>query len=161
MEILPDDNCFMCALDGDAMFLDNFFGRHLSQVINTHTECGCFVAMTNRIGCLWQRQQEVEWKSDDIRVHRRKSQELWKHYEANVVDVSNVDRGQVLGGVVILLKKSVWKKIGGFKEKGILGVDNDLHWKCMDNNELVYLMSGIYVYHWYRGGNASRKEHLL
>lgn len=161
VNLLPNDDCFMCALDGDAMFLDKFFGQHLEQIVNTHEECGCFTTMTNRIGCMWQRQPGVDWENNDIAFHRKKSQEIWNIYGTDIKDVSNVDRGKVLGGVVILLKKSVWKKIGGFKENGILGVDNDLHWKCMDSNEPVYLMQGIYVYHWYRGGNMSDRGHLL
>lgn len=161
MELLPDKDCFMCALDGDAVFLDKLFGLHVEQVLRAHKECGCFTAMTNRIGCLWQRQPGIEWGNNDIGFHRKKCQEVWETEGTGIKDVSFVDKGKVLGGVVILLKKAVWEKIGGFKEEGILGIDNDLHWRCMDHGEKVYLMKGIYVYHWYRGGYMDDRGHLL
>lgn len=161
MKILPSDNDFACFVDGDACFTTQTFGKQLEDVIQAHPECGCFTAMCNRIGCLYQQQPDINQRNNDIAYHRAKGSEIWALHKTKINDISNVDPGQVLGGVLILLKKSVWKTIGGFKEFGMLGIDNDLHWKCMDHHEKVYLMRGIYLYHWYRGGNQADKQHLL
>jgi len=66
----------------------------------------------------------------------------------------------VLSGVLILIRKAVWKKIGGFVEKQLLSVDNNLHWALMDKKEKLYLMKGVYLYHWYRGGDIGDDKHL-
>ncbi len=164
MRLLPSDNDFACFVDGDACFTTQFFGKQLEDIVNLYPECSCFTSMANRIGCKWQQQfdqNSAEWLNNDMAFHRAKGKEIqFKHY-ATIADVSDVPRGEVLGGVLILIKKSLWKKIGGFKETGMLGIDNDLHWKCMDAGEKVYLMKGVYLYHWYRGGDMSDKQHLL
>jgi GT2 family glycosyltransferase len=61
---------------------------------------------------------------------------------------------------MILIQKRLWKKIGGFLENGMLGVDNDLHTKVIKSNEKLYLMRGVYLYHWYRWPNYKDKSHL-
>jgi GT2 family glycosyltransferase len=75
-----------------------------------------------------------------------------------MTDVSN---REVLSGHLMLLKKSVWKKIGGFTEKGMLGIDNDLHWRIKKKKEKVYIMKGIYIFHWYRWPDSKNKSHLI
>ena len=160
MTILPNDIDFACFLDGDAMFTTNTFGHALLDYVEKYPECGCFVCMTNRIGCEWQKLPGIDENDHDIRYHRQIGEKLQADKYLSITDVSNVHRGKVLGGVLILLRKDVWEKIGGFKEQGILGVDNDLHWKLMDANEKVYLMDGIFVYHFYRAGTGD-KSHLI
>lgn len=161
MRALPNDDDFACFLDGDAMFTTQFFGKQLEEIIYKYPECGCFTAKANRIGCLWQRQDGVDWENNDINYHRDKGKEFQYELYDEIKDVSNVTRMEVLGGVLILIKKSTWEKIGKFKEDGMLGVDNDIHWKCMDNEEKVYLMKGVYLYHYYRNGKSEDKNHLL
>ena len=61
--------------------------------------------------------------------------------------------------------KEVKNHEGGFNEKGMLGIDNEFYFKALSQNKLIYRMDGVYVYHWYRGGDFSRsiesKKHLL
>ena len=56
-----------------------------------------------------------------------------------------------MSGVVILLSKKTWALLGGFAD-GFLGVDNAIHQAARDRGFPVYLMEGVYVYHWYRAG---------
>ena len=115
--------------------------------------------MTNRIGCLWQR--TGKWESDSDNYHNETGEMIARNFYDQVQDVSVVPRGEVMGGVLIMIRKSTWKNLGGFKPTGMLGVDNDIHWKAMDKGEKVYLMKGVYVYHWYRGGDVNNKQHLI
>jgi len=163
LDLLPNDNDFAVLLDHDACFTTYNWYKQLNGITNKYTECGCFVSMTNRIGCEWQRlytPDSENWNNNDIYTHRIAGAELYANYYDDIKDVSKVDRGKVLGGVMILIKKSIWKKVGGFKEKGILGIDNQLHWDLMDIDEKVYLMKGVYLYHFYRG-ETNDKSHLL
>ena len=161
MESLPSDDDFRCFIDGDACFTTDFWGKQLEDIVSKYKNCGCFVGVTNRIGCLWQRVEGVDWDNNDMAYHRKVGNIMFDTRYTDITDVSNVPKGEVQGGVLILLKKSVWKRVGGFKENGILGIDNDLHWKLQDHNEPVYMMNGVYVYHWYRGGYMTNKKHLL
>ncbi|HEY9702359.1 MAG TPA: hypothetical protein V6C58_07930, partial [Allocoleopsis sp.] len=62
---------------------------------------------------------------------------------------------------LILLQKKVWQKIGKFVENGMLGVDNDLHRKIQNNNEKLFIMKGVYLYHWYRWPDFKNTSHLI
>jgi hypothetical protein len=59
----------------------------------------------------------------------------------------------------MLVRKDLWKEVGGFKS-GMLSVDNDFHYKCINKKESVLLMMGVYIYHWYRWPNYGNISHL-
>ena len=166
MSTLPDDGDFRCFIDGDASFTTDFWGKQLEQIITTHPECGCFVATTNRIAPVNQHQlpQLIDWNNNDFADHRRIGKHCWKKNGTNVIDFSKPDPCH-LSGFLILLKKKTWEKIGGFKawddKSNILGIDSRLHQDLYEAGEKVYVMSGIYLYHWYRGGNINDKSHIL
>jgi len=160
MELLPNDDDWCLFLDHDAKFTTRSWYPQIQHIINKNPECGCFVAMTNRIGCEWQKYPWVSEDDHDQRYHHVIGRQIQDNDFDIVEDVSNVEKGKVLGGVLILLQKSLWKKIGGFVEGKILGVDNDLHWRLMKKKEKVYLMKGVYVYHFYRADGLG-KAHLL
>jgi len=163
MSLLPNDDDFAVLLDHDTMITDYNWYKRLVEYTEIYPECGCFIGRANRLGCLWQRtfdEDTKEWRNNDIKFHRKYAEKLIKRHP-EVLDVSNVDPGDVMGGVLILIKKSLWIKAGGFKEGDILGVDNDMHWKLQKLKEKVYMMQSIYLYHWYRGGNREDKSHLL
>jgi GT2 family glycosyltransferase len=154
------ENDWVCFIDGDSMFLDPFFGKKIQEVVDSNPEYGLFTCMTNRVGCKYQLSDFITWEQDDIRYHRRNAEFHWDKFGTSIQDISNVKRNKVLSGVMILISKKTWLKVGGFKENSMLGIDSDIHWRCMDNNINVGLMKGIYTYHWYRGGNRNDKRHL-
>ena len=160
MELLPNDTDFRCFTDGDSMFTTETYGHAIMDYVEEYPECGVFVCMTNRIGCEWQKQPGVDEDEHDIRYHRRLGEKIQADQYLEIEDVSDVPHGSVLGGVLILIRKDVWKQIGGFKTQGILGVDNHLHWACQEHGLKVYLMKGIFLYHFYRGLTGD-KSHLL
>jgi GT2 family glycosyltransferase len=160
MNKLPNEDDIGCLLDHDAMFTTTDWHKQISAIAEKNPEAGCFVTMTNRIGCKWQRQPGVDQENHDMKYHREVGQQVQQQSYDTVEDVTNKDRQEVLGGVMILLRKSVWRKIGGFTEDGILGVDNDLHWRIQKYKQKVYLMRGVYLYHWYRA-DGKGKKHLL
>lgn len=163
MSLLPNDDDFAALLDHDSMFTDYDWYRRLEDYVKIYPACGCFVGRANRLGCTWQRtfdEGSKEWHNNNIEFHRKHAEKLIKKHP-KATDMSNVDPLYVMGGVLILIKKSLWKKAGGFKEGGILGVDNDMHWRLQKLKEKVYMMESIYLYHWYRGGKRGDKSHLI
>lgn len=157
MELIPEDD-YACFIDGDAMFLTTYFGSQIYDIVNKYPECGIFTCKTNRIGCIYQREKNM-WLVDEMQQHRSLAALNQKDSYHSVKDITNLGTDEPMGGVLILISKKVWKKIGGFAD-GILGVDNKLHWSCIKNNEKVYLMEGVYIYHWYRGGDPKNNLHL-
>ena len=158
MELLGNNDT-ACFVDGDACFTTYMYGKQLENILSKYPECGLFCGTVNRVGCKWQ--QFGDWMSNDLEEIRKHGQYLFDTYYNEIEDVTDKQHDEVMGGTIILIRKKIWKKLGGFKEEGILGVDNDIHWKAQEKGEKVYLMKGVYMCHWYRGGNIYAKEHLL
>jgi len=83
---------------------------------------------------------------------------LWDRNKTNVVDVTY---HSPMSGVMLLINKSSWERVGGFKEDKMLSIDNDIHYRIKNAGMKSGLMTGVYVQHWYRGGNKNDKKHLL
>ena len=82
---------------------------------------------------------------------------MWDKFGTNILDVTKL---KYISGVILLIRKDTWEKVGGFKSTKMLGIDNDIHMKVSKYGGKVGLMQGIYVQHWYRGGNNSYIKHL-
>ena len=83
--------------------------------------------------------------------HRQVGQAIQANARTALRDVTGES---LMSGVVILLSKQTWHMLGGFQE-GFLGVDNAIHQAARDRGCRVYLMEGVYVYHWYRADAIS------
>ena len=157
MRLLPSTNDFACFVDGDAMFTTHYFGRQIEHIIKTNPDCGLFTAMTNRVGTNYQCVPGM-WENNDMADHWQKGRELQNTYSNQTVDITN---HPPLSGVLILLRKNEWQQAGGFLENKMLGIDNSIHYRVRDNGGQVKLMTGVYILHYYRGGNIENKKHLL
>jgi GT2 family glycosyltransferase len=168
LELLPSENDFVCFLDGDAMMTLTFWGRCIEDVLKANPNAECLTAYTNRVwkdsatlqgAGIWQIPAEVNMQVNDIAYHRTFAEKLWKQHGTQIQDVTNMPEDQLLSGVLILMKKRLWREIGPFTT-GMLGVDQDLHRRIQARGHRLYLMKGIYVYHWYRNNNPFDFAHL-
>jgi len=144
MELLPEDD-WACFLDHDATFTTRYWYYQLEDIIKKYQDVGLYTCLTNRIGNFQQLVKGVDKENHDIKYHRQIGKQLQENYYDDVFSITNP-----LSGVIILISKKTWRTVGGFID-GFLGVDNDIHKKCLSNNIKVGLMAGVYVYHWYRG----------
>lgn len=158
MIMLPNDNDYACFVDGDTIFTTTNYGHIINEVIQKYPDVGSFTALTNRVCCKWQVHPGVDVNNNDIEYHRNFGKGVQDIFGSYCEDKTN---SQLMSGFLILIRKSTWKKIGGFLEGGMLRVDNDFHQKIIDNGEKLYVMKGIYLYHWYRYPNPNDKSHLL
>lgn len=156
MELLKNDDDFACFIDADAVFTTYAFGKQIEEITKAYPECGLFTAMTNRVGSEYQ-VVKGQWNNDDMKVHREIGETRFVSVYDGCEDISN---RQPFSGVLILIRKSTWKTLGKFKESGMLGIDTDIHLKAKAKGEKVYLMRGVYLQHWYRGGDAANIKHL-
>jgi len=157
MELVNSDD-WVCFLDGDAVHSTHFFGSRIEETVMSNPEYSLFTCYTNRVNCKYQIPNNVDITINDQAYHRSFGEKIWFDYGTNVIDITN---NVELSGVLILLQKSAWERVGGFKEERMLSIDNDIHRKIRHLGERVGLMQGIYVQHWYRGGDNSNKSHLL
>lgn len=158
MELLPADG-WAVFRDGDTLFLDSFYGELIVNAIKENPDTDCFTCLTNRIGNI--RQLHSEYVGDDIIKHRQIAKKLREKYGSTCIDFSK----GALSGMLFVLSKSSWEKIGGFKEfkpgySKMLGVDNKLHSDLFKNGFKTKIIRGLYIYHWYRGGNIHQTNHL-
>jgi len=159
MKMLPSEEDYACFLDGDATFTTTKYGLQLEDIVERYPKCGLFVGRTNRVKCAWQVVPNVDFRNNDIEYHRTVGQGLAeKHWDLCAPVDPNPTH--LMSGVLFVLKKALWKKLGGFLDTGMLGVDNDLHRRCLELGEEILLMQGLYVYHWYRN-NLDDVSHLV
>lgn len=161
IKIVPNDDDWICFVDGDTIFTTHDYGVLIEKVIEENPDASCFTSLTNRVACKWQIAPGVDIKNNNISYHRIYGENLLKIYGSSVDIINRKGINNPMSGFLILIKKSTWVKIGGFKEEKMLGIDNDLHSKLDINNLKFYLIKGLYLYHWYRGGNRQYKKHLL
>ena len=117
-----------------------------------HPEPCVLTCRTNRVGSPWQRVAGVDPDNHTMNYHREVGRQLAERFGDRLTDAT---AESLMSGVVILLSKRTWQLLGGFSS-GFLGVDNQLHAQARKCGAPVYLIEGVYVYHWYR---ADAREH--
>jgi GT2 family glycosyltransferase len=149
--LLPGDWC--CFLDHDAMFTTRNWYRQLLAAIENNPAAGLFAAVTNRIG----RKSQIPTgapSGHDMREHFRFGASLAERHGTEAQDITG---GSPISGVVMCLSHSTWETMGGFAE-GFFGVDNAAHRSVSKTGRRVYLLPGLYVYHWYRADGVGHSK---
>lgn len=159
MENLPNDTDFACFVDGDTIFTTSNFGTQIASAVERYPDCRFFTCYTNRIGFKQQIHPLVDQNTNDMEYHRNFGRLLQDNHWDECDELPTSDRNSLISGMFLLIRKDLWREVGGFKS-GMLSVDNDFHQKCIDKNEKLLLLKGVYIYHWYRWPNANRTEHL-
>lgn len=145
------DGDWICFLDHDAMFTTPTWYHRIQSAIQLQPNAGMFTAITNRIGNPEQTCAGVA-HGHDIRTHRAYG-ESWPGQPAYLTRATFP-----ISGVLMCLSKQTWKTMGKFKP-GFLGVDNRAHRDILAIGKEVYIITNLYVYHWYRGdGDMSHLE---
>ena len=157
MEMLPNDDDWGCFLDHDAMFTTTDWYNQLGEIIRCNSDIGAFGARTNRLNSTYQLVGNIDVYNHDIAYHRTIGKHLQTKYydDLFVIDENTAQKG--FSGVLILLKKSIWKKIKGFKAEGFNNVDNDLRYRLEEHKIPFHIMNGVYVYHWYKADNPYKR----
>ena len=156
MEITPKDDDWVVFTDRDVWFPHPHYG-HIIQKYSETKEYGLLTCMTNRVGEDYQTWSKRHWKEESNAKHVEIAKETYDIHGTKIVDITNKTP---LSGMLIMIKKSTWKNSGGFKEDGMLGVDNAIHNSVREIGERVGLMTGLYVWHYYRNGDGQDTSHL-
>lgn len=161
MRLLPNTEDWAIFIDHDAIWTTYDWKKIIAQYIERYPEYSCFTCLTNRIGNPRQLAEGAP-TCNDYAKHREFGKLLATAPEFVLEDFTHPTPNH-LSGVVIVLHKSAWQQIGGFKpwsqNSNILGVDSALHRDLEAHNLKTGIMKNLYVYHWYRGGSKD-KSHL-
>lgn len=149
--VCPGD--WVCFLDHDAMFTTRDWYRQILKAIAENPKAGLLTAVTNRIGNKEQIAPGCP-RSHDMREHFRFGAALRDQHGAAVRDITNK---HLVSGIVMCLSHETWEQMGGFAD-GFFGVDNDAHRAVRKTGKRVYLMPGLYAYHWYRGDGVGHQK---
>jgi GT2 family glycosyltransferase len=166
MEIIPNDDDYACFVDGDTIFTTSEYGYTIQSAVQAHPEVGCFTCYTNRVNNKLQVIQDIDFDSNDVIYHRNIGKTLQTIFGESCIDFTSpyFDKGRpkYMSGCLIVLQKRLWKKIDKFKDlSSMLGVDNKLHEDIIRIGEKIYLMQGVYIYHWYRWPDIKNISHLI
>ncbi len=144
MNLLPNNDDWMVFQDGDIMFLTPDFGHHIAEVINKLPDAGIITCKTNRIRQKLQRHNE---DSPDILVHRLIAKDLDKKFRGQYRKINDN-----ISGFFMAIKKKTWLEVGKFSEKDgkLLTVDSAFSKKIIKRGKPIYVMQGLYVFHYYR-----------
>ena len=153
MALLPEDG-WACFLDHDAMFTTRYWHEQVLRAIELHPGAGAFTAVTNRIGNADQVALGIDPGNHDVAYHRTFGAQLADNHA-----LRDVTSGPLISGVLIVLSKAAWKAIGGFQD-GFLGIDNQMHLDLKRAGKRVFVIEGLYVYHWYRANSDGPLEYL-
>jgi len=140
MALLPDDG-WAILTDHDALWTTREWYRQISEAVAFQPRA-MFFAMCNRIAAPWQRIGPAD--IHDMAVHRAFGKERLQ--TRTLLDITHTKGA---GGVVMVVSKAAWREVGGFVD-GMFCVDHNMHFAHADVGRPVYLIEGLYLYHWRR-----------
>lgn len=149
-------NRIMNELDGWVGFMDHdiFFANPSWYELFTNAidrlgeNAGFITCVTNRIGCQLQKQPGVDRNNHDIRYHKKIAREVYDQSGNEIVDIT--DSPFSPSALVFVTHKKAWQKVGGFSERKHIGCDNDYCGRLKRSGYRLFIVKGLYVYHWYR-----------
>lgn len=139
---LMGEEDWACFLDHDAIWTTREWYRQLEEAAAFRPDAGMFTAVQSRGWQAWQVGPNPD--SHDMARHRAIGKGRLK--TRTLLDVT-VNSG--IAGVVMLISKRSWRLAGGFVN-GMMCVDHAMHFKLASLGRRVYVIEGLYVYHWRR-----------
>ena len=150
MQLVQNDEDWVCMTDGDAFFFQSNFGHLIQDYIDAEPDTGMFTAYANRIGnpnqILANRLKEI----DSIKYHYKISdaQNRQAHGQTSIIPT-------IVSGFIMVIKKSTWNQLRdqikqSCEELKQLKVDNEISRALMSAGMKIRRMNGIYMLHYYR-----------
>ena len=165
---LPTDS-WVLVQDYDIMWLNHNFYQNFQLAIEKHPDAGLFTCYASRSANSLQQLEPVcdgqyGSENDSIRFHKAIADELDTAYEPGTcTDITEQAQEQYISGFAMLFHKSVWSKVGGFREVegNCLGIDNDFCRRVLEVGKHVYRVDNNYALHYYRLAEGQNfMEHL-
>jgi hypothetical protein len=150
----PDE--WVCIRDMDTLFLTANAGNIIADYVKKYPDTGVFSCLTNRVGYRGQCfRGEISYETD-----------ILKHYKiAAKLETGQrkiIEESHNISGLLMVIQKKTWTRIGGAIENGILGVDRQILKRVAALGMPIRIMTDLYLFHFYRL-NKKRKniDHLI
>jgi hypothetical protein len=154
--LVTDPEDWLCIRDMDTLFLTSNAGSIIANYTRKYPDTGLFTCLTNRVGYRGQCYKGEISYDINILNHYKIAEKL----AAGGLKI--IEETWHVSGLLMLIQKKTWTKIGGAIENGILGVDRQILKKVHALGLPIRIMSDLYIFHFYRL-NKKRKnvDHLL
>lgn len=116
---------------------------YIEKIVQSIPDAGMFTCLTNRVGNLDQCYKKYLSNNGEMKHHRKIALKLLQT-KGLIVKETN----KPVSGHFIIVKKETWDKHKF--DNGILGVDNKYCQKLLKSGKKIYIMQGIYGFHYYR-----------
>jgi GT2 family glycosyltransferase len=129
-------------LDHDVLLLNPHWYTIAQECIRQNPRAGIFTCWTNNIGNPAQRFGAAD-EGDSVGAHRRVARAVFEGFgtQTTVID------GAKCSGMLLLIRKAAWVKVGGFPGVGMFREDWTFGRKVQGAGFEVRRMDGLYVYH--------------
>lgn len=142
-ELLPGD--WICLLDGDAIFLTDFWGKQIEDIIHQHgTYYDVIGGMLSRCNVPDQLLDSKISDNYNLIFHREIALDRQSRFYTDIKET----RGPV-AAACMLFKYSAWKKAGGFQENTV-HFDSLFCQAVRQKGGKLAIAQGLYLSHLYR-----------
>jgi GT2 family glycosyltransferase len=131
--------------DADSMMLVPDYGHLIEETIARNPGAGLITAVTNRIGARSQLSEHGLMAEPSLLRLREVALARRLKFGAVVKAIQ-----PPVSGVFMLFRRDVWKRVGGFKGRGLLGVDWRFSRDVHEAGLPILRMEGLFVAHFYR-----------
>lgn len=151
------NNDWICLQDGDIMYLTDFWGRQIEDIIKQNPQYDLIGCYTNRLASPHQCYNGEFSENTDLMHHIGIAEQLYNKYYS---DVEQIHKG--IAGMFMLFPRKTWLK-HRFREN-TNAFDSFFSKEVLKYGGKIGLAKGLYVFHKYRLGKPEPKtniEHLL
>lgn len=150
MNLVSDENDWVCFLDGDTAFLRSNFGHHIAQYIEKYPDTGLFTSYASRCAYPYQVPSGTDQSNVSIKYHKEKADLHNKFHHLDITELL-----KPVAGHLLVIKKSTWNLIRDnaadrCKHETIEAIDTAISKEIMAHKLPIRLMKGIYLLHYYR-----------
>lgn len=163
MGLIPNSDDWVVWMDGDVMFLTDFFGKQIEDIIAEHgSKYALFGAKTNRLGGVVSADQLLGGicsEDADITSHIAAANILHNNPDMRTLVV---ETKRPIAASCMFFRKSTWEKVKFIPNSPHF--DTNFSYYVRDKVGPLAVCEGLYVFHKYRWGKkdpAYQYEHLL
>ena len=124
----------------------------IPKIIKSNPEYELFTCLTNRIGVHLHCVKGM-FMEDSILAHQNKADELRERFGTEVMETG------IAPGLCMIFHKSLWQRIGGFKQHSIT-FDREFSNDAKRLGARIGLAKGLYIFHLYRYPHKDAKNHI-
>lgn len=147
---LPNNDDWLCMLDGDTAFLRSDFGHHIADYIAKYPNTGLFTCLASRCHYKYLRLPDADDKSPDIIYHKKIADRQAQNHRLDARKINSIITGHLMA-----IKKETWLKIkkrvfNTAKNETLEAVDTAISKAILEINADIICMDGIYLLHYCR-----------